>query len=404
LEETMARKPKNVTAEAEKTVIEEIIAETEPAINGDIPTEPFVEEVPAAVEAAEVFIAEELPAQETAPEKPAPAKRGRKPKTDAEKAAKAPKAPKAPKAAKAPKAPKAAKTVKADAEKTAEPKVEKAVKAAKTTKTAKKPAAAKTAKTAKKPAAPKTAKAPKAAKTAAAKTAKSAKSTAAKPAKSTAAKPAKSTAAKTVKSTAAKPAKSAAKTAAADVKVPAKRGRKPKNAPVAEQAVQIAVTETPVKKTRAPWGSKTGKAKTAAKSAEAKKPGRPKRGKQTDFETAVKVTKTRTKKQMSYDSVVGTAQAALLGRKVSSKIAKIPVNIILHGSAEGTLYILIENGSVDVQPYRYVDSAVNIKLSADNFLALLEKKFSIPEGIANLTFEIEGDSKKVLAACFALFA
>jgi histone H1/5 len=162
--------------------------------------------------------------------------------------------------------------------------------------------------------------------------------------------------------------------------------------PAAPKAAAKSAEKPAVKK---PAAKKAATQKTAAKKPVTKKAS-PK------AETAKKERKS--KNTMSYNAVVAIAQNALNGIKVSSKISKIPVNVILHGAAEGTFYILIEDGKVDVQPYRYEDSAADFKISADNFIALVNGKFEISVGMSNRTLEITGDYKKAMIACFALFS
>jgi hypothetical protein len=235
----------------------------------------------------------------------------------------------------------------------------------------------------------------KAAKTAAAKADKPAK--AEKPVKATkpavkaekTVKTAKTAAAKAEKTVKAEKPVKTAKTAAAKAEKPVKAVKTTKTAAAKADKPAKAAKPAAVKAEKPVKAVKTAKT-TAKKGTTAEKPAPKTRGPR--------------KKSISFDEVVALAQTTLNAVKPSDKIMKIPVNIILHGGAEGTFYVLIENGAVDVQPYRYEDSAVDIRISTDNFIKLTEKKFAVAEGIASRTFEVTGDYKKAMIACFALFA
>jgi histone H1/5 len=177
-------------------------------------------------------------------------------------------------------------------------------------------------------------------------------------------------------------------------------------APKTPKAPKAAAKKPAAKKAVAPKAEKPVAKKPAAKKPVAKKPAakKPVAKKTTAKAESTAKKERKSKNTMNYNAVVKIAQNALNGIKVSSKISKIPVNVILHGAAEGTFYILIEDGKVDVQPYRYEDSAADFKISADNFIALANGKFEISVGMSNRTLEITGDYKKAMIACFALFS
>jgi hypothetical protein len=172
-------------------------------------------------------------------------------------------------------------------------------------------------------------------------------------------------------------------------KAPAKKPTAKAPAKAAEKA--------PAKKPAAKAPAKKATEKTPAK-APAKKPAAKAPAK------AAQPAAKQSKSKLTYEGLVAAADAKLGKVKPSKKLPKIPFNVVLHGAVDGVFYVLIEDGKVDVQPFRYEDSAVDFSISADNFVLLLDGKFKIGEGVAAGTFQISGDMKKAFIAVAELFA
>lgn len=213
----------------------------------------------------------------------------------------------------------------------------------------------KTAAKSENPAAPKD-DAPKAAtkrgrKPASEKTEKTAKTPAAKSEKTkTAAKSEKASAAKSEKTAAAKK-ESASKAAAKKDDAPkaaAKRGRKP--------AAEKTDTKASAKKT----------GKSTSKKAEEKASS--KRGR---------------KKSLTYASIVDAAKKKVNGADISRIKYPIAVNVELKNSVEGIFYIVVSDGKINVEPYKYDDYDVYIEADAAEFVNVLNGKKNIYDALAD---------------------
>jgi hypothetical protein len=212
-------------------------------------------------------------------------------------------------------------------------------------------------------------------------------------------------------------------TAVAD-KAPAAKAPKAAKKPAAKAAKAPKVAKKPAVKKPAAKAAKPAKA-TAAKPAKAAKAAAPKAAKPAKAAApkAVKAPKTTAKKETAVDTKPAVKRGgakkkeltindfvnktrAVYGKKsVSKKLPVLPVNIMLHGAFKGTFYILIKDGKIEVEPYRYDNLPVDISISADNYNLLLDGKYNVAEGIAASTFEVSVDDlRKALMAVEVLFS
>lgn len=140
----------------------------------------------------------------------------------------------------------------------------------------------------------------------------------------------------------------------------------------------------PAKKTAA----KTAKTeKPAEKAPKAKAPRAPKAPKATPYQAAV-------------------AKAQKKFSTVKTDLVKYPiaVNIELNGSVEGIFYVyLSEAGKPAVEPYRYDDYDVYVRVDADAFDKILDGKLDVYKALAEGTLHVEGTVKKALMFFLSAF-
>lgn len=206
------------------------------------------------------------------------------------------------------------------------------------------------AKRGRKPASEKAEKTEKTAKTSAAKSEKT--KTSAKSEKASDAKSEKTAAAKKDNASKAAAKKNdAPKTTAKKEDAPktaAKRGRKP--------AAEKTDTKASAKKT----------GKSTSKKAEEKAPS--KRGR---------------KKSLTYASIVDAAKKKVNGADISRIKYPIAVNVELKNSVEGIFYIVVSDGKINVEPYKYDDYDVYIEADAAEFVNVLNGKKNIYDALAD---------------------
>lgn len=162
----------------------------------------------------------------------------------------------------------------------------------------------------------------------------------------------------------------------------------PKNTEKKKPAEKKAEKKAPAKKTAA----KTAKAekpaaKTAEKAPKAKAPRAPKASKVSPYQAAV-------------------AKAQKKFSTIKTDLVKYPiaVNIELNGSAEGVFYVyLSEAGKPDVEPYRYNDYDVYVRVDADAFDKILDGKLSVYKALAEGSLHVEGTVKKALMFFLSAF-
>lgn len=142
----------------------------------------------------------------------------------------------------------------------------------------------------------------------------------------------------------------------------------------------------PAKKTASAKAEKPA-AKTAEKPAKAKAPRAPKAPKVSPYQAAV-------------------AKAQKKFSTIKTDLVKYPiaVNIELNGSAEGVFYVyLSEAGKPDVEPYRYNDYDVYVRVDADAFDKILDGKLDVYKALAEGTLHVEGTVKKALMFFLSAF-
>lgn len=193
-----------------------------------------------------------------------------------------------------------------------------------------------------------------------------------------------------------------------------KRGRKPaakteKTDAKAEKTPAAGSGKTKTVKTDKPAADTAASASTAkGKASAAKKDDAPKTGKKrgrkpaaakSETKTQTKTTSKRTskkteekapakrgrKKSLTYTAVVEAARKKAAEADISRIKYPIAVNFELKGSdsAAGVFYIVVSDGKVTVEPYKYNDYDVYIEADAAEFMNVLNGKKNIYDALAD---------------------
>ncbi len=200
------------------------------------------------------------------------------------------------------------------------------------------------------------------------------------------------------------------------VKTEKKRGRKPaakteKNDAKAEKAAASKYGKTKTVKADKPAAAAdtaVSASPTKEKAADAKKDDAPKTGKKrgrkpaaakSETKAQTKTTSKRTskkaeektpakrgrKKSLTYAAVVEAARKKAAEADISRIKYPIAVNVELKGSdsAAGVFYIVVSDGKVTVEPYKYNDYDVYIEADAAEFMNVLNGKKNIYDALAD---------------------
>ncbi len=128
-------------------------------------------------------------------------------------------------------------------------------------------------------------------------------------------------------------------------------------------------------------------AKTAEKAPKAKAPRAPKAPKASPYDTAL----AKAKKKFS---------------AIKTDLVKYPiaVNFELNGSEGEIFYVyLSEAGKPAVEPYRYNDYDVYVRVDADSFNKILDGKLDVYKALAEGILHVEGNVKKALMFFLSAF-
>ena len=195
-------------------------------------------------------------------------------------------------------------------------------------------------------------------------------------------------AAKTEKTPAAKSEKAADAKAE---KAPAAKSEKTKTAKTSkaaktEKAPAAAKEKAPAaKKDDAPKTEKKRGRKPAAAKAETKAPAKT-TGKRAAKKTEEKAPAKRgRKKSLTYASVVDAARKKTESADISRIKYPIAVNFELKGSAEGIFYVVVSDGKITVEPYKYDDYDVYIEADAAGLVSVLNGQKNIYDALADGT-------------------
>ena len=164
---------------------------------------------------------------------------------------------------------------------------------------------------------------------------------------------------------------------------PAVKAEPVKAEPVKTEAVKAAPAKAPA--------APAAKAAPAKKAAPDKKPAAKKEAKKAEPKTPdiVELANMLRKK---------------IGKKNASSInEKIAVEIKVYGEYENYMYILIDNGTVSVEPYGYMDNDAHIDLPIADVLSIIDGKYDYKAKILSGDFYATGSLTKLLKVKETLF-
>lgn len=162
-------------------------------------------------------------------------------------------------------------------------------------------------------------------------------------------------------------------------------------ADTAEKKPEVKAAEKPAAKPVA--AKKSAAKKSVAKKPAAKKPAAKK--------PAVK--KAAEKKVPTINDIAEKLQKKVGKKNVSKINERIAVEVKVYGEYESYLYILIDDGKVDVKPYGYNDYDVHVDLPIDDALAIIAGSYDFKAKALTGDFYAVGSLTKMLKVKEALF-
>lgn len=167
-----------------------------------------------------------------------------------------------------------------------------------------------------------------------------------------------------------------------------------------------AIVTTPEKEVKAEAVKKPAEKKTTTKAA-AKKPATKKTAakKTAEKKTAAKkpAAKKNVKKQPDIVALADMLRKMVAGKDVSAINEKIAVQIKVYGEYENYMYILIDNGTVSVEPYGYLDNDIHIDMPIEDVLSVIKGKYDFKAKALTGDFYALGSLTKMLKVKEALF-
>ncbi len=108
-------------------------------------------------------------------------------------------------------------------------------------------------------------------------------------------------------------------------------------------------------------------------------------------ETAKKKTSRRSTKAqpvqeaepVTVDTIIEKLKSKIVTAKAADIKGKIAIDIKLYGTFEHHMYILVDNGQVFVEPYEYNDRDIDVSVSVENALAIIDGKISVKDALIN---------------------
>ena len=210
--------------------------------------------------------------------------------------------------------------------------------------------------------------------------------------------------AKTVETIKTEAAKTAAEAKPVEVKPDVKPVEvKPAEAKAAAPAPKNTEEKKPAEKKaeKKPAEKKATAKKAAAKTAKAEKPA---------AKTAEKAPKAKAPrapkapKASPYDTALAKAKKKFSAIKTDLVKYPIAVNFELNGSEGEIFYVyLSEAGKPAVEPYRYNDYDVYVRVDADSFNKILDGKLDVYKALAEGILHVEGNVKKALMFFLSAF-
>lgn len=177
-----------------------------------------------------------------------------------------------------------------------------------------------------------------------------------------------------------------AKTTKAEIKTaPAKETTAPvKETPAAE--IKIAEAEVKAETVKAAPAKKAAKAAPAKKAPAAKKPAAEKK--------PAKKAAAKKAKEPTIGDIVAKAYNKIDKAAAAKVTESIAVQINVYGTVEDVFYISVIGGVVEVMPYPYFDRDIEVSVSFDDIMKIVDGKLTLKEAITTGTMDAKGDIKK----------
>lgn len=99
---------------------------------------------------------------------------------------------------------------------------------------------------------------------------------------------------------------------------------------------------------------------------------------------------------MTYEDLFETVRDGVRSADVSFKSGHLAVEIQIEGEAEGVFYIELKDGKLYAEPYNYNDFDCRLKVSAKNFLKLMEGSLDPVFAFTLGKLKIDGSLEKAL--------
>ena len=165
------------------------------------------------------------------------------------------------------------------------------------------------------------------------------------------------------------------------------------------------VKKPAAKKTTAKAAAKKPAAKKTTAKAATKKPAAKKTtAKATAKKTAEKkTTKKAVRKQPDIVALADMLRKAVAGKDVSAVNEKIAVQIKVYGEYEGYMYILVDNGTVSVEPYGYIDNDIHVDMPIDDVISIVKGKYDFKAKVLSGDLYALGSLTKMIKLKEALF-
>lgn len=160
----------------------------------------------------------------------------------------------------------------------------------------------------------------------------------------------------------------------------------PKAEVKAEEVKKPAAKKTTAKATAKKPAAKKATAKTTAKKTSEKK-----------------TTKKAVRKQPDIVALADMLRKAVAGKDVSAVNEKIAVQIKVYGEYEGYMYILVDNGTVSVEPYGYIDNDIHVDMPIDDVISIVKGKYDFKAKVLSGDLYALGSLTKMIKLKEALF-
>ena len=97
---------------------------------------------------------------------------------------------------------------------------------------------------------------------------------------------------------------------------------------------------------------------------------------------------------MTYDELVATVRTATQNTVVSKVLGHVAYQFNVEGEGEGAIYLELDHGKINVEPYEYYDRDVIITTSARIILEIASGKLDIEDAFNSGKIHVRGNLDK----------